>query len=294
MAGGNGGIGGRRRVGPVLWAVALVLTVGTAAFQRFTGPTYPVRGAFVAGGERYEYSLTRSGRTGEEARIALPDPGSGVIGFVYYRRYPTGDPFRMSAMRREGGELVGLLPPQPPAGKLEYYVVLSSRDGATRIPEGPGEHVIMRFKDHVPLGVLLPHVLFMFLAVLVGLRAGLGAVFSPSGTRRLAWLTLGLMTVGGLVLGPIVQYFAFGEFWTGIPFGWDVTDNKTLLMWLVWAVACGIPGLEATPPKRPARAVVVVATVLMIAVYLVPHSLRGSEYDYSAERPGAAAEMVVP
>ncbi len=40
-----------------------------------------------------------------------------------------------------------------------------------------------------------------------------------------------------MILGPIVQKYAFGELWTGIPFGWDLTDNKTLIAFLFWILA---------------------------------------------------------
>ena len=45
-----------------------------------------------------------------------------------------------------------------------------------------------------------------------------------------------LLAVGGFILGPLVQNYAFGELWTGVPFGWDLTDNKTL-------IACDILGI---------------------------------------------------
>ena len=45
-------------------------------------------------------------------------------------------------------DLVALLPSQPPAGKLEYSVVLSSPAGPVRVPEG--EPLVMRFKGDVP------------------------------------------------------------------------------------------------------------------------------------------------
>ena len=40
-----------------------------------------------------------------------------------------------------------------------------------------------------------------------------------------------------MILGPIVQYYAFGDLWTGIPFGWDLTDNKTLIALIFWILA---------------------------------------------------------
>jgi hypothetical protein len=121
----------------------------------------------------------------------------------------------------------------------------------------------------------------MFIALLVGIRAALGALVHPPGIRRLAWTTLGLMTVGGMILGPIVQKYAFGAFWTGWPFGYDLTDNKTLLMWIVWVGAALVLWKRPSPRDRIVRGSILVAAVVMMVVYLIPHSLRGSELDYS-------------
>ncbi|MCK7537691.1 MAG: hypothetical protein MZV63_45435 [Marinilabiliales bacterium] len=41
----------------------------------------------------------------------------------------------------------------------------------------------------------------------------------------------------GMILGPVVQKYAFGDLWTGIPFGWDLTDNKTLIAVFAWILA---------------------------------------------------------
>jgi hypothetical protein len=58
------------------------------------------------------------------------------------------------ALSREGGALVALLPTQPPAGKVEYDVILATPAGGVRIPEGPP--LVMRFKGDVPAPVLIP------------------------------------------------------------------------------------------------------------------------------------------
>jgi len=80
------------------------------------------------------------------------------------------------------------------------------------------------------------------------------------------------------VLGPFVQKRAFGAYWTGFPFGGDLTDNKTVLMWGAWALACAV--LWAAR-RGPARVAVALASLAMLVVYLIPHSARGSELDYS-------------
>jgi hypothetical protein len=94
------------------------------------------------------------------------------------------------------------------------------------------------------------------------------------------------IAIGGLVLGPIVQRYAFGAYWTGWPFGTDLTDDKTLAMWLAWVAAVAVFRWRKDPLDRLARWVTVAAAVVMIAVYLVPHSLRGSELDYSKLEAG--------
>jgi len=101
------------------------------------------------------------------------------------------------------------------------------------------------------------------------------------------------IALGGLVLGPIVQKYAFGAFWTGWPFGGDLTDNKTLGMWLAWVVAIAVWSRRKDPSDRIARWTTVAAALVMVAVYLVPHSLRGSQLDYGKAQAGGAAKDAI-
>jgi hypothetical protein len=294
-----------RAKGFALWVAALVLMLAAAAYQERTGPTYPVEGTLEVAGVARGYSLPRTEITGTSLRIALPDPGEGSAGSVVWRRYPTDEPFTTTPMRRDtvaagGAELVAELPSQPPAGKLEYRVEVKAPGGVLRIPSeaaaAAGEGMIVaRYKDPVPLPLLIAHVTCMFLAMLVGMRAALAALAHPAGIGRLPWIALALMTAGGLILGPFVQKYAFGAFWTGFPHGYDLTDNKTLIMWLVWAVVCGVlwKGRARAPVPRLTRATVLAAALVMTAVYLIPHSLKGSQLDYGKLDQGAPASQAV-
>lgn len=263
----------------VLWILAVVIMFAAADFQERTGPTKEFAGSFSFGGQEYSYGLVRSGNTDADAPVIVPDPGRGLTGRVYFKRYPTSDPFTQLSMESMAGDLQALLPAQPAAGKLEYYVELESAEGVVRIPEDGT--LIIRFKDPVPLGVLVPHIIFMFIALLVGVRTALGAAVYPEGLRRLAWTTLGLMSVGGMILGPMVQKYAFGAFWTGWPHGYDLTDNKTLIMWIVWVGVAAVLAKRRSPRDWIARGAILLAAAVMMTVYLIPHSLRGSELDYS-------------
>ncbi len=282
------GRGGRGRE-VSLWILAFLLTASAAGYQRFTGPSYPARGAFEVAGQSHAYRLVRNALTTGEARVGIPDPGGAVSGALHYKRYRTDEPFTSLPLAAEGDELVGRLPVQPAAGKVEYFLTLRTADGVMRVPDEDRGNVIVRFKNPVPWYSLAPHILMMFLALLIGMRAGLAAIFAPAPMRRLAWVTLGVMTVGGMILGPIAQWYAFGAFWTGWPFDYDLTDNKVLIMWLVWIAACAVLWLRARKPDRVARAAVALAALVMVVVYLIPHSARGTEVDYELLDQGVPA-----
>jgi hypothetical protein len=78
----------------------------------------------------------------------------------------------------------------------------------------------------------------------------------------------------------MVQKFAFGAYWTGWPFGHDLTDNKTLVALLIWIVA-----LIVQLRNKKGRAWVIAAAIILLAVYLIPHSVLGSEIDYTQVAP---------
>lgn len=292
-----------RAINIVLWITAFLLMVGAGVYQRLTGPTHPMRGSFEVAGEEVKYRLVRAAWTDEMARIELPAPPGVDGGVVTWRRYPTDEAWTEQPLARDGENWTASLPIQPAAGKLEYSVLLSVGDGEVRLPDAAVGQAVLRYRDPVPLGVLIPHIFFMFFAVMIAWRAGLGALFHPSGLRRLSWWAFGLFTVGGMILGPVVQKFAFGEYWTGIPFGWDLTDNKTLVMWLAWLVAAFVlewlarraeregEGVERSPAG--VRSLILVASVVTVFVYLIPHSVQGSELDYDAIDRGVPAEEAI-
>ncbi|HXY38657.1 MAG TPA: hypothetical protein VEQ10_03260, partial [Vicinamibacteria bacterium] len=141
-----------RRTAAWLWVIALLLMLGAAVWQRLSGPTHPRLGRTSVAGQPMRWRLLRSGTSGEPFLVTLRPP-AGVTGVVRYRRYPGKEPFAELPLRRDEGALVALLPTQPPAGKLEYFVVLRDGPGEVRLPQG--EPVVMRFKGEVPALVLI-------------------------------------------------------------------------------------------------------------------------------------------
>lgn len=289
---------GSRGLRILLWGIAFVLMALVARHQRRTGPTYPLGVDYALAGRAVHAELVRTGVTDGPAVVEIPAPGEGWTATLNWRRYPTKDahatvPF--AAHPDEASVLGAPLPIQPAAGKIEYFLELKPAAGGetVRVPAAAEDDPVLRYKDPVPLGVLLPHILIMFLSMMIGVRAGLAALLRLQEARRLAWVALGGLTVGGLILGPIAQKYAFGEYWTGWPNGYDLTDNKALLMWVVWLGACLVYGTAGRARPRAGRIAVLIATLVMLVVYLIPHSLRGSELDYDKLREGVPAKEAI-
>jgi hypothetical protein len=263
-------VGERGRLGPWLWILVVLITVGSAYYQRVTGPTYPVRVREEWQGRTIKATLARSHGGPGDQTVEVRGIGEGVRGELLWKRYPSGEAFSKQEMARAGDRLTSALPHQPPAGKLEYRVELRSETGSLTLPHEGG--IVTRFKGNVPLLVLIPHIIFMFAAMLFSNRAGLGAASGDRAYGSYTKWVLGLLLAGGMILGPFVQKLAFGSYWTGVPFGWDLTDNKTLISVLGWVAAAW-----AQRKQTGARGWTVAAALITLIVFLIPHSLFGSQ-----------------
>lgn len=255
----------------IVWFLSVVITLGAMVYQRTTGPTYDKKTKVLIEGTEYNFKLKRSHGGESDCEIVLPVANEEVSGKLFYKRYPTNEAWTEIIMARNGGNLSGSLPHQPPAGKIEYKIVLEK--GGQEFPVNDGALVVVRFKGDVPAYILIPHVLFMFVAMFLSTVAGLMAIAKLKKYRFYGNITLLTLFIGGMILGPFVQWFAFGEFWAGVPFAWDLTDNKTLVAFLFWLLAW------AMNRKKERPVYTVVAALVMLAVYSIPHSMFGSELD---------------
>lgn len=264
----------------LIWLFAVILTATVLIYQRLTGPTYPQRGSVEIADETIPYALIRTWENeklpGDRkgARVSVEVPGDAYTGKLKYKRLGVVEDWTMLEMMREGNELVARLPNQPAAGKLLYLVTLTNGQESYSLTEEP---VTIRFKDHIPGWIPLPHVLLIFMSLLFSTMTAVEALRRSKRVKTYAFLSLISMLFGGLIMGPIMQKYAFGAYWTGWPFGHDLTDNKTLVAFLVWLIAFIV--LLRNPKNRfwP-----VFAAIITLVVFVIPHSLLGSEFDYSA------------
>lgn len=275
----------------ILWSLAILITLCTAYYQRKTGPTYPKAINATLNDSTYKFRLIRSLGFNERPEVRLKITDTTIQAKLWYKRFKTNDDYSFSDFRykvypvnsflmkkvfriTEEKGYFAEIPPQPPAGKLQYYIELTDKKGTTTLLKKTP--VVIRFKGAVPSFILAPHVLLIFLAMFFSTLAGLMALIKHPPYRKYSLWTLILLIAGGIILGPIVQNYAFGELWTGIPFGWDLTDNKTLIALLFWILAV----IMNRKKERPVYTIL--AAVVLLLVFSIPHSVLGSELDYSS------------
>lgn len=285
-----------------LWALAFLLTVVIAVYQRMTGPTWPIMDKETIKGKEISYRFLRSFTEYKKLPVAISVSDPSVTAFLNYKRYKVNEEWTEIEMKpgdknqdknsgghghghggSSGNGLFAQIPGQPAAGKVEYSVrvVIAGEN----LLLNKGTSIVARFKGEVPTVFLIIHVIFMFFSILFALRTGMEALRKEGNYGWLVGWTLGLTFIGGMILGPIVQQYAFGDLWTGFPFGFDLTDNKILIAVIFWLAAFFL--------KKKNKWPVVLAAAVMIIVYLIPHSVLGSELDYQTGKMKNKYSMMI-
>jgi hypothetical protein len=275
----------------ILWSLAFIITIAAAIYQRHTGPTYPKDLKVTLNNNEYDLKLVRSLALDEKPEVKLKIIDTTVKAQIYFKRFKTDEEYQTAdfsykvypvnsflmnkvfKITEEKG-FFAEVPQQPAAGKIQYYFEITDSKGTQSYFKD--EPVVIRFKGGVPALILVPHILCMFIAMLFSTLAGLMAVIKFPLYKKYAFLTLILFTIGGMILGPVVQYDAFGDLWTGIPFGWDLTDNKTLIALIFWILAVYMNRKSDRPVYT------ILAALILLMVFSIPHSLFGSQLDYTS------------
>jgi hypothetical protein len=260
----------------LLWFFAFFFTAFIAIYQRMTGPTYPMTGKVTIGNEVIRYKLIRTYDGEDDAKVTMTAPDTSIHGEYRFMRVRSNDTWTEVPMTRSGHELIASIPHQPIAGKVMYHVTLIKEGQKYLLNEKPA---IIRYKGSIPLWILILHIILIFSAMLFSTRTGLEVLFNGKYTWSYSWVTLITLVLGGLVLGPVVQKYSFNVYWSGWPFGQDLTDNKSLVAFIFWVIA-----IIAQYRNREKKIWSVIAAVILLVVFLIPHSVLGSEYDFTKEK----------
>ena len=270
----------------LLWLLAIIITIGCFMYQDKTGPTYPLDGFIDTGLGTVNYKFLRSETIGTDLKIMFLEPvPEGVAGYVEYRRYKSDDDWSIMGMeegtfefsRRSRTEEVQGFGAKLPfleerAGKYEYFVYVD--DGSVPISITGEKPIFARYKADVPEWALFLHIIAIFASMTLAIRTTLEAIIDGN-YKWMIIATIISLLIGAFLLGPLVQWYAFGVWWSGIPFGYDWTDNKVLVELIFWLLAAFM-----NRGDRRNRISVYIAGFVTLLVYFIPHSIFGSEYDY--------------
>jgi len=255
----------------LVWVLALLLTVSATYYQIVTDPTQPIKTELNTGVQRFPIEFARTHSSSSDCPVVLQISDITVKGSLLYKKHSTKDTLTKLDFKREGDKLEAFLPSQPRAGKLDYKIDLKKEESPVKI--GINTPVVIQFKGDVPNFVSILYFLLVFAGMLLCIVTGIYALFGFSSYKFLTVLTFIVLVVGALVFGPIVQKYAFNEWWAGMPFGWNQTDNKALIAILFWLMA--IEMLR----KKSSAFWVVVASIVTIVIFAIPNSLFGSQLD---------------
>ncbi len=277
----------------LIWSVTFFSTLAFLVWQKISGPTYEVKFDETVAGARARGELLRTHSITGDLPITVHAPDPAVTAVVQWRRFPTQDEWSDLPMARDGEVLRASLPRQKMAGKLEYHVHVSKDGQSVQVP--PREAAVARFKGDVPALILVTHVTCMIVGMFFSTACGMTALLRGRGSLRLlSQLTFLFLLVGGCILGPIVQKYAFDAYWTGWPSGSDWTDNKLAVGALVWLVAVWFCR-RARPGEPAGRWWAVAAMVSILVAYGIPHSFHGSTLDYeTGQHIQAALPVTAP
>jgi hypothetical protein len=136
----------------------------------------------------------------------------------------------------------------------------------------------LRSEGHVWQWALYLHVLLMLIAFVLYVHVLYDALYILHGghrERRIVLTTLYAQVcffISGFPLGWIIEKQVLGNYWEGIPFGWDITDSKTLFIFVFWMIPLILYWTKRIGEKGFAWWALG-AVLFTIAMFALPHSI---------------------
>lgn len=269
--------------------LGIVLTVLLLSVSRKLSMRRPSEVESEAEGIRLNHTTISEQKGAGEPTVNLTVVSTGIVTpFVLYRSSKEENLQRSSMVQVGDGQWEARLPDGGMGARLLYAFEVVRSDGDTRrLPEESGSFFLIKFKGTYSSLVLILHIAAMFGSFFFMFMSFFSAIEILKGTedqRRTVgfarWVLI-LSFLGGWPLGFILNYQAFGVLWEAFPFGFDITDNKTQLMFVFWLISLLLVRgsflgrdikSDTLGPKGFAFAVIV-SFVVSLFLFIVPHSL---------------------
>ncbi len=266
----------------VRYGIALILTIVLLGLARRISTRHPTDFSQAVGDIIISHTtVTEDFGDGPALDVMLSKPDS-LLAIVYYSN-GEGSPYSFDTLAVTNYGLSGNLPVLPKGKRWYYHIAVFDKDQLVAEFPPEGDQFI-KFKGHVPAYILIPHIFCMLAIVFFGFLTVFSAFDLSRGkgdlkksARYLLWTAI-FAFVGGFPLGYYVAYLAFGVGWGGIPFGWDITDNKTLLLFAFWLATLilarkGLKGETMAISEGAYLTLTAVSLAVTIITFMIPHSI---------------------
>lgn len=225
---------------------------------------------------------------GEPAVGLTIRPAGDAEPFLLTSDAPHGDVDETPLVHIGNGMWEGRLPSRDKGEHLYYaFRVDIPGRGTVRLPRDPDSLFLVKYKGEITEPILVLHIIFMLGAFFFMVQSFWGALRILTGgegktvTVRLVRWVIFTTFVGGWPIGFILNHQRFGTVWEGFPFGYDITDNKTQIIFLFWIITVlfvrgSFLGRGESRDALGARGfawAVIVSFVVSLALYMIPHSL---------------------
>jgi len=186
-----------------------------------------------------------------------------------------------------GTNYFGVEVPGDKLGQRNYYYLEVVSAGGNRVvlPESGDDsfdseydYFQIRYEGKASFILLLLHIVLMITAFFLLIHALYYAMnYLITGEREEAivrTVNLGTITffITGFPIGCIIEKQVLGNYWEGVPFGWDITDSKTLIILVLWSVFIILKSKGKISSRTYAKWVII-NTIITIILFMLPHSL---------------------
>jgi len=277
--------------------IALILTLVFASAARRLSERKPELKVIENGGIKIEHTTVVEKVGGGEvdilAKISTLEPVHNYqINLVYRIGKNDFISLPMQPQKENPGLFSGVIPSQPKRTKVYYYLSVVNRSkNELTLPDRVNQlnlPFMIKFKGQVTPAVLIAHAIAMFVGIFfifmvlfydIDLLRGKDVL---KDVGNLSLLATFFIFLGGMPLGWWVTYQTLGVLWEGIPIGWDITDSKTLIIFLYWFILLYL--MKGTILKKnsklnavgekPLAILVLMGVILAFLLYLIPHSIQ--------------------
>ena len=275
--------------------LAFLFTILLLTFTRKTTAVRSVHEMVAGHGVLIEHDTVPKQVGDEIPLISARVEGASQVRLVYkIGKEGEYQSVEMSAEPGKENVFTATIPHHPKSTIAWYFLeaVGPGDEGGIKVvlPEknsGRVKPVRLKFEGEVPAYIIIPHIVSIFAAIFFATLTLFSAIELKRGKTtlkesvRLCAATLLLLFVGFFPFGWAMNYFAFGVLWEAFPFGRDVTDNKSQIMFLFWLFTLfmvkgtlwGKGGTKNLVSGRSYSTLVIVSFVATLLILAIPHSL---------------------